>query len=68
MSLLEVIHFRILFDGIGWEDEMDGEELFGARKGKMPVGEAWLLAEMVLNSIPQNLRYACVSQRAKIER
>lgn len=47
-------HFWSLCDGIG--PVPAGRA--GRRKGRAPVGEAWLLEAVISKSIPTNFRYA----------
>ena len=60
-SNLERVHCWSLVDGTGGVGSLADAELNvgGMRKGREPVGEAWLFDGMVMNSRPVNLRYAC---------
>jgi hypothetical protein len=48
-------HFWSLWEGIGFNVSVGNE---GMRKGRAPVGDAWLLEEVISKSIPTNFKYA----------
>ena len=49
-----------LLDGIGGVDSVRGAGDAGRRKGRAPLGDAWLFEATVACSIPMNLKYACL--------
>jgi hypothetical protein len=56
-GLLFMAHLCSFADGIGGGG-LEPSSAEGRRKGRAPLGEAWLLEDAIWCSIPENLRYA----------